>query len=903
MRRLNSLFAFAGTLGASRGRRDAGLLATFVAVLATALFLAIALPQLVLSALDAGARQAVANAGRQADILIAVDVGEPRSQPGLVSPETVVQLAEKIPNRLPAWMTRLYPDTYVTILSPKATIRKEDVEGGSRTSAQLGLLTPDAVDAMTLVDGSLPSTGRVGDRTEIEVLVSREAAEAASLTVGDVLEFSEAGGVAVVAVISGIVEPIDETALRWHDLPTVWSPSQSGPGAPVTLTFLTDAAGVTVAETLFADSFTGFVRIPADADAFSSALIAPVVREIGGLRIDPSAIVGDTGAKLVVRSGFDTAMLDYPDRARSAVAQMLVLIAGVLGVASAVLLLLSRLVVERRAGELSLERARGASVASIAVRSLLETIVLSATAAAVGLGAAIALWGFAAVSSPGVAPVLAVGVLGWPVQAVFLILRADRRGRRSAANRVDRMEKQRQGRSRRLVVEAFILVVALAALYAVRTRGLLQTRTDGVDPLLAAAPMLLAIAVTVVVLRVYPVVVRLAMRIGRSSRGPLGTLGAMQAERALAVLPLGAITLAISLVVTGGLLVETVRSGQADASWERTGAEARVQGEFTDADVAAVARANGVTAATGVLTIGETRAAVGAELTSVTLLAVDPSYDQVISRLPAAAGVTASSDVSALFEPTAEGESVPILVDRSLARRLTGDIILTVAGETRETVDAHVVGTFEGAEGGYARTPFIYIDRAALSKQIEFAIDADTLLVMGPGAAAAVKDVEGETFTRATWLLERNKQALVAGVNQVMLASTGAVALLALIGFVASVLAGSRSRRRSLSLLRTLGMDSRLGWWLALSELAPIVIAAVIGGVVAGVAAIVILGPSFGLETLTGGAQPPALAIAPWVIYAVAAGAVVLALVAMLVEVVAHRRDRISDVLRVGESV
>jgi len=127
--------------------------------------------------------------------------------------------------------------------------------------------------------------------------------------------------------------------------------------------------------------------------------------------------------------------------------------------------------------------------------------------------------------------------------------------------------------------------------------------------------------------------------------------------------------------------------------------------------------------------------------------------------------------------------------------------------------------------------------------------------------------------------------------------------VLALIGLIASVLSGARTRRRALSLLRTLGMSPRLGWWLALSELAPVVLAALVGGVAAGVAIILTLGPSFGLETLAGGADPPPLVIAPWVIAGVVAGAIVLALVAMLVEVVAHRRDRLSDVLRVGESL
>jgi len=339
-----------------------------------------------------------------------------------------------------------------------------------------------------------------------------------------------------------------------------------------------------------------------------------------------------------------------------------------------------------------------------------------------------------------------------------------------------------------------------------------------------------------------------------------------------------------------------VRSGQTDASWQRTGAEVRVEGPLTADEVATVAAAPGVTAASGVLAIRESRVAVGAESAIVTVLAVDPTFGEVLDRVP---GVV-DYDLSPLFS---DGDPVPVLIDESLARRLSGDITLTIAGETRDTVEATVVGTFDSGADGYDNGPFIYISREALIEKIAFTVEVNELFVMGPGAVDAVSTVDATVFSRTQWLADRQQQALVSGVNTVMLVSTGAVAVLALIGLIASVLSGARTRRRALSLLRTLGMSPRLGWWLALSELAPVVLAALVGGVAAGVAIILTLGPSFGLETLAGGADPPPLVIAPWVIAGVVAGAFVLALVAMLVEVVAHRRDRLSDVLRVGESL
>lgn len=899
---LHSLFGFAAHLGLSRARRDGALLFTAMAVLAVTVFLAVAMPRLVTAAVDTGARQAVAEAGHQADIEITMDVGTPRAQSALVAADTVVSLAADVPGRLPADLARLYPELYLTVLSTTASVRPVGVQGGPRISFQLGMLPTDT-GALTLTAGSLPSAPRDGERAEIDVVLSAEAAQAASIAIGDELEFASGAADDVVLVVSGIAAPADEQSPLWDDLPTLWSPTENSAGSVIGMTALTNVAGITAAEDLFDNPMVATLRLAPDPTQFTSELIVPVTRQIAALRLDSSPLAGDSGAQLVVRSSFDTALDDYPARARAAVAQMLVLIAGVLGVAAAVVMLLTRLVVLRRAAELALERARGASLAAIVTRSLIESTLITALAAAIGIGAAIAVFASGSASVAAIAFILGVGVLAAPAQAALLIVASDRSTRRVAANRGDRHEKRRRRAARRLVLEAFIVIVAGAALFAVRSRGLLQTRTEGVDPLLAAAPLLMSIAVTVIVLRIYPVAVRAAMALGRRTRGALGTLGAMQAERAIAVLPLAALTLAISLVVSGGLLVETVRSGQVHASWQRTGADVRVDGPVTDAQVAAVAAADGVTAATGLLTVRETRVAVGAETALVTLVAIDASERDLLDQLPPESLAVGGDDLAALFEPVAEGDPLPILIDESLERKLRDVVTLTVAGETRETLDARVVGTFDAGLDGYDRGPYIYLSRAALTSRIDFTVELNRLLATGEGAEAAVQQLDGTVFTRTQWLKDRQQQALVSGVNTVMLASTAAVGLLALIGLVASVLAGSRARRRSLSLLRTLGLSSRLGWWLALSELAPLVIAAVVGGVAAGVAVVLVLAPSFGLETLAGGVDAPALSIAPWVILGVAGAAVVLALVAMVVEVIAHRRDRLSEVLRVGESL
>jgi putative ABC transport system permease protein len=129
-----------------------------------------------------------------------------------------------------------------------------------------------------------------------------------------------------------------------------------------------------------------------------------------------------------------------------------------------------------------------------------------------------------------------------------------------------------------------------------------------------------------------------------------------------------------------------------------------------------------------------------------------------------------------------------------------------------------------------------------------------------------------------------------------------AVALLAALALVTTVASGGRSRSRSLSLLRTLGVPRRFGWVLALAELAPLVVAALLGGAAAGAGILVVVGPALGLRILAGGVGEPALHLDIWTVVSVIAGCLALAAVAIVVDIVAHRRDRPGEVLRVGET-
>ena len=144
--------------------------------------------------------------------------------------------------------------------------------------------------------------------------------------------------------------------------------------------------------------------------------------------------------------------------------------------------------------------------------------------------------------------------------------------------------------------------------------------------------------------------------------------------------------------------------------------------------------------------------------------------------------------------------------------------------------------------------------------------------------------------------------ALIGGVEFAMVLAVLAVAILAAVGLLVTVLRGVRERGRALSMLRTQGMGAGWGWWLAISELAPVVLAAVIGGASAGILIVFLLGESLGLEVLSGGITTPPIDVNWYFMAAVGIGVLILLFAAVAVEVTTHRREQLSDVLRYGET-
>jgi putative ABC transport system permease protein len=563
---------------------------------------------------------------------------------------------------------------------------------------------------------------------------------------------------------------------------------------------------------------------------------------------------------------------------------------------------MAALVLSRRENDIALERARGSSVASTALRLLVESVLVTAVGLIVGVTSALMLTPGIEASSGLMWMVALVAALSAPTLGA-LQSRRMWTGRREAANRQDRAKVAKARRARRITLEALTIVVAAAAVVSLRGRSVLQTATQGIDPFLAATPVLVALAVVVIVIRLYPLPMSVIQFFAKRTRGVSGVITLAKTRERIPVLPLLGLTLAIGIAVSGGLLVSTVQAGQEQASWDRVGADVRIDSEVTDEQAASL-EAQGLVVSRGLYKPAAT-ITFGSNYSEGNLFAMDANYPAILSL----AGVEDVSSIQAMYDAAAgldAGDEIPAQASPEL---IDQDVHATSAVYVGRV---YVPFDLEGAavitpDGWSDGPPYLIMPAEQLfAAEFEEPVAMNIAFVSGEGAADAVAADQGidqsTVTTRDAWMSAMRDSALIGGVERAIGIAVLAVGLLAAVALLVTILRGVRERGRALSMLRTQGMGSGYGWWLALAELAPLTLAAVIGGAAAGVTIMWLLGDTLGLRLLSGGLEDPELA-ANWTFLAIVGGGVlVLLFLAVAAEVLTHRRNKLSEVLRWGEA-
>ncbi len=925
-----------------------------VLVLVTA-FLAAAFPRAVDAYETKGLRHDIrlADAGRSA-----VEVSSP--QPGLERPreqrEAGVRtpelrriggaLGKALPHPLRADMSSVAYGlrTMKPVLATEPWLPRPDtVPPQLSYTAQTGLK-----EHARLVEGAWPTTPDAvtsGSRA-VRGAVTEETAAALNMKVGSTLRLPTAVGGPLTVTITGILAPRDPGGSYWSADPLVRTPSLiPDPASPFPQNYWTgtvllaeDAGPALLATATEPSLFWRFPPAPSALTGPDGARLTAVVNslESGPGLLKVRAIAGDT-AEVLTGLGH---IVQANARMRDAISPVIAVAAlGIGSVAAVVLVMTGALIAARRKAELALMRSRGGSLRGIGGRLLAETAVTVLPASALGLLLAVLAvgegrWWPAALAATGVGLLVCVAL---PLRTTLQHIRPTLHGAR------EDMVSARPSR-RRTVAELTLLVLAVGAVTALRRRG---TSGGGTDLLVSGAPVLVALIAALVLVRLYPLPLRLAARPMARLRGAIGFLSLARAGRSSAggALPLLALLLALATAAFGGSVIAGIGDARDDAALTTVGADARVSGRseratLPDELVRTVRDLDGVrnaapmrvefgvampeTAAggggagsgpdaggtdTGAGTGGDDAA--GARAT--TMVGVDPASYTRLARTTGLpdfpSGLLKATGPSAPLPEGAESgpeRVLPVIASPAVAARL---------GEEQHAVDTlsgnfkvQVVGTVERV-ASLAATNFLIVNSASLEEQAP-----TTLLLTGapdPGKLRAAADGNGEEFVVQLRSEERARYVntpMQAGAERIYLAAVAAGAGYALLAVLLSLLQTAPERKTLLARLRTMGLTTGQGRRLLAFEATPQALLAAGGGLLTGWATVVLLSPGIDLVPLAlagvaGSATSPVTLRADlWSLALPAAGVVALAAAVAGVQAWwASRRGSITE-LRAGDS-
>ncbi|MFF7228506.1 FtsX-like permease family protein [Streptomyces sioyaensis] len=757
----------------------------------------------------------------------------------------------------------------------------------------------------TVTEGRLPHAARPGART-LEAAVTVATARTLRLHLGSRLHLD-----GLTVRICGLLTPRAPQGAYWAVDPLMAAARQDvSPGPPPQRYWragllLSPQDGPALPA---AGEPEKFWRYPLDPGALT-ARDAPLLRE-RVVSLEHGAALARlrtvAGAGALADSAVD-GLLDSFARTRAAIAPVIAVAAcGIGTVASVVLLMTAGLAASRRHAELALLRARGASLAGLTGHLAAETAAVALPAAAAGGGLALLVPGERML--PSLLAAAGTGLLG----TLALPLRAAVAHRRPRpAERTD-LIRARPSR-RRTVVELTVLVLAVGAVLALRRRS---TAAGGVDLLVSAAPVLLAGIAALVLIRLYPLPLRLAARPAARTAGLTGFLALARAGRAPATagLPLLALVVALTTASFGGSVLAGVATARDHAALTAVGAEARISAghALPEALRRAVGKVPGVADAVPV------RISIQAADDSGPPLYLVIADAEAYARLARATGLGAFA-ARELADPGGD-RPLPALVSPSFVTRF-GRAPMALQPEFGQLViRPQVVRSDTPAQPG---GDFVVLNARSVARlhpdtYADPANGPSLLLLSGHALDAGALRTAVRTHTppslptrltlRSAERAELADSPLQQGAERLYAAAVVSGAGFGLLALLLSLLQAAPQRTQLLARLRTMGLTPAQGRRLLVLEALPQALLAALGGALVGAAAIRLLGPGMDLTPLAlpgapgGGARgtvriptDPASLLLP------SAGVLALALAVVLAQAWLSGRRRESTELRAGD--
>jgi putative ABC transport system permease protein len=769
---------------------------------------------------------------------------------------------------------------------------------------------PRMREHLRLVEGDWPAPlpGSLAEphAESVEVVLAAPVAEAMSWEVGAerTVDYT---GVPVTVRLAGIVEAVDPGAGFWTHLPTALRASvvDNGISPPeyTAVAWFDPASWPDFAPMALALRMQAW--IPVDVGAIQAADAGRIAGQLGefastsqvlgsGRAVEivvagpPGSVVPYLGYSTVGTVGFTTGLRDALVEATVAAASVDAVLAtiasGPIGVAIAVLVLGARVVFERRRGGLELAAARGASPGQLRGILLVEGLVLGVPAGIAGGAVATAL-------TPG-----SDGVAGWWIAAVLALtpaaLLVARAGELTPLRRA-RADLGSVGGGRwRVVVEALVVLVAATSVVLLFQRGTAGAAQVGVDPLLAATPLLLALAACVLVLRLYPLPLGALVRRMSRRADLVPFLGSARALRdpSAGLVPVLAVVVGVSVAVASSVVLATLDAGIDTASDRRVGADLAVSGvPLTRAQLAEIEAAEGVEAIAPVYSTRPARLDVDGRTRSTTLIVVDRAE---LARVQA-------GRPDALALPAALGDEgsdpAPVVVSDAIAGLISsGDDV------SLESHDIDVLATAEPQSPFTPRDAWVLVDRVNAEPFTDRLVPRSVLVRLSPGAeadavGATVAAIAGDgavVATAAGLAADIRSMPDSRGLRTGLVAAIAIATLLTALALALTLLVGQSARARLLPLLATLGLGQRGERAIVAWEIAPVTVVAVVAGAALGALVPVVVLNGVDLRTFTGGAVAPAVTY-DWALMGVVVVASV-AVSAVAAGVAAHVGGRVS---------
>ncbi|WP_327358201.1 ABC transporter permease [Streptomyces sp. NBC_01304] len=840
----------------TRLRTAPGPTAALMLLVLVTSFLAAAFPRAVDTYESRGLRHEVRVAPPKQSVIELTDQplndldADPNEQIDALRPRNLNERYRKILDRLPAALRADSAQSTFGVRIPDPAEASDTwlpaLDGGSPVftlSAPAGLAAHS-----TLKSGRLPTAaaGSVGpDTNEVQAAVTSATAKVLHIKVGSTIHVPREGTPDPLTVkITGIVEPVHPTKSYWAVEPVLRAPVQlHTPGQPPmpywhgALLLPSGAAPVLLSVMSQTEVYW---RIAPDPSGLGVTDVPRIKSAIASFENGPlqARLRSAVSPGLETDTSLDNTLVEFDDVVSAIRPVVAVGSFGVGSVAGVVLLMAGGLAAARRHTELSLLRSRGGSLAGIAGRLLAETAVPVLPAAAVGCFLA-----FVATSEGRTLPPLLasaavafVACAALPVRAAVLHRRPRLHGER------EDLVRARPSR-RRIVAEVTVLVLTVAAVAALRRRGVAEGE---VDQLLSAAPVLVGIIAALVLVRLYPLPLRLAALPVARRRGAIGFLSLARAGRSpsAAALPLLALLLALTTAAFGGSVLAGIDDARDRASLTAVGADARIGSadplpdKLTD-QVRALPRVDDVAPLHRdfTLDLGD------ASTETVTLLAVDPaSY----ARLARSTGLGAfrAEDLRR------SSGALPALASPGVAERLGGREARVGPGTGQFDVRVRSVrDTTPGlADGG----EFLVVDAAGVPHS-----SPNTLLISGPSVsvdalrtAAGKAGVPVSVTTRAAERAGFVASPVQSGAERIYALAVVAGAGYALLALLLSLLQAGPQQTTLLGRLRTMGLTGRQGRRLLVLENLPRTLLAASGGALVGWAAIRLMAPGIQLDRL-----------------------------------------------------